>query len=166
MVFYKQVLSKTGFDRYKTIDVQYKGQVVVAKEAGNVKVDEEQLRKNVEKLLQQSAEAENDTVIKAMPVTGRYELNADSATSDFYKPDDNDDKKLTNPNPVKTISVPTPKPVKDKTVTVRKDTDKKTDKSKTTAKDNKPKPKPVEKKKEPKAVMTKKPVEDANGGYN
>jgi hypothetical protein len=33
-------------------------------------------------------------------------------------------------------------------------------------KDNKPKPKPPEKKKEPKAVMTKKPVEDVNGGYN
>ncbi len=166
MVFYKQVLSKTGFDKYKTIDVQYKGQVVVAKQAGDVKVDAVQLRKNVEKLLRQSIEAENDTVIKAMPITGRYQLDVDSATNDFNTPDDNSDKRLTNPNPVKTISVPTPKPIKDKTVTVRKDADKKTDKPKTTVKDNKPKPKPAEKKKEPKAVMTKKPVEDANGGYN
>lgn len=150
MVFYKQVLSKTGFDKYKTIDVQYKGQVVVAKEAGNVKVDAEQLRKNVEKLLHQAAEAENDTVIKVMPVTGRYELKADSATTDFNRPDNKDDEKLTNPNPVKTISVPMAKPAEGKSSTARKEN----------------KPKPTEKKKEPKAVMPKKPVEDANGGYN
>ena len=166
MVFYRQVLSKTGFDKYKMIDVQYKGQVVVAKQVGDVKVDVVQLRKNVEKLLRQSIEAENDTVIKAMPITGRYQLDTDSATNNFNTPDDNSNTRLTNPNPLKTISVPTPKPVKDKTVIVRNDADKKSDKPKTTVKDNKPKPKPVEKKKEPKAVMTKKPVEDANGGYN
>lgn len=45
MVFYKQVLSKTGFDKYKVIDVQYKGQVVASKYAGNAKVDSVQLRK-------------------------------------------------------------------------------------------------------------------------
>ncbi len=171
MVFYRQVLSKTGFDKYKMIDVQYKGQVVVAKQVGDVKVDVVQLRKNVEKLLQQSIEAENDTVIKAMPVTGRYQLDVDSATNDFNTPDDNSDKRLTNPNPVKTISVPIPKPVKDKPVTIRKDAKpfdklRVTVKPKTTANDNKLKPKPAEKKKEPKAVMTKKPVEDVNGGYN
>lgn len=31
-VFYSRVLSKTGFDRYKIIDVQYKGQVVGSRE--------------------------------------------------------------------------------------------------------------------------------------
>jgi cell division protein FtsQ len=150
MVFYKQVLSKTGFDKYKIIDVQYKGQVVASKQAGDVKVDGEQLRRNVEKLLRQSIEAENDTIIKAMPVTGRYELDADSTTNDFNRPDDNNDNRLTNPNPVKTISVPVSKPAEGKKQTVPKEN----------------KPKTTEKKKEPKAVMPKKPVEDANGGYN
>jgi cell division protein FtsQ len=77
MVFYKQVLSKTGFDRYKLIDVQYKGQVVASKYAGNAKVDSIQLKRNVEKLLRHSMEAENDTVIRSMAPL--VKLEADSA---------------------------------------------------------------------------------------
>jgi cell division protein FtsQ len=50
--FYKQVLSRTGLDKYKTIDVRFKGQVIGAK-SENPKVDSVQLRKNVESLLQQ-----------------------------------------------------------------------------------------------------------------
>lgn len=57
-IFYQQVLSKTSFDRYKIIDVQYKGQVVVSRSQGNQKVDSIQLRRNVEMLLKQSIEAE------------------------------------------------------------------------------------------------------------
>ena len=177
MVFYKQVLSKTGFDKYKSIDVQYKGQVVVSKQAGNVKVDSVQLRRNVEKLLKQAIDAENDTTVKAMPDMGRYMLEIDSASNEaFNTPDDNSDKKITNPNAVKTTSNPiskpvTTKPVTTKPATVKKDTDKKTEKPTTTtkpaAKDNKPKPKTPEKKKEAKAVMPKKPaVESEYGGYN
>jgi cell division protein FtsQ len=56
-IFYKKVLSKTGFDRYKSIDVRYTGQVVAAK-SENPKVDGEQLRKNVAKLLEQMKEVE------------------------------------------------------------------------------------------------------------
>jgi len=56
-VFYKQVLSKTGFDKYKTIDVRFDGQVVGAK-SENPRVDSVQLRKNVEKLLKQIKEME------------------------------------------------------------------------------------------------------------
>ena len=163
MVFYKQVLSKTGFDKYKVIDVQYKGQVVVSRQVGDVKVDFVQLRRNVEKLLRQSIEAENDTTVKALPV-GRYELDVDSTTADdFNTPDDNNDKGLTNPNPVKTISVPAPTPAKEKIIRAGKEIEKKTDKLKP-VKENKPKP--AAKKKEPKAVMPKKSAGDENGGYN
>jgi len=56
-IFYKQVLSKTGFDKYKTIDVRFNGQVVAAK-SENPKVDSVQVRKNVEKLLKQIKEME------------------------------------------------------------------------------------------------------------
>lgn len=56
-VFYKQVLSKSGFDKYKTIDVRFNGQVIGAK-SENPKVDSVQLRKNVEKLLKQIKEME------------------------------------------------------------------------------------------------------------
>ena len=39
MLFYKQVASKTGFDKYKVINVRYKGQVVASRYADNTKVD-------------------------------------------------------------------------------------------------------------------------------
>ncbi len=76
--FYTQILSKTGFDRYKTIDVQYKGQVVASRSEGNPKVDSIQLRRNVERLLKLSQQAEKDTVIKAPPI---IKLEADSAVA-------------------------------------------------------------------------------------
>lgn len=150
LLFYKQVLSKTGFDKYKVIDVQYKGQVVVSKYAGDAKIDSVQLRRNVEKLLRQSVEAENDTVIRAMPPL--VKLEADSASAPDPALQDNNQinpKSNDSPNPVKSF--------------VSKTGQKKTDNPKPVKND---KPKPPEKKKEPKAVMPKKPVEDANGGYN
>jgi len=60
MIFYKQVLSKTGFDKYKVIDVQYKGQVVASRYAGDAKIDSVQLRKNVEKLRRYWMEEDDD----------------------------------------------------------------------------------------------------------
>jgi cell division protein FtsQ len=77
MVFYRQVLSKTGFDRYKLIDVQYKGQVVASRYSGDPRVDSVQLRKNVEKLLKYSMDAATDTVVRVAPV---IKLEKDSAT--------------------------------------------------------------------------------------
>jgi len=53
MLFYDQVLKRTGFDKYQKIDVQYEGQIVGVK--GNyTKIDSIQLRKNIENLLRDS----------------------------------------------------------------------------------------------------------------
>lgn len=159
MVFYKQVLSKTGFDKYKVIDVQYEGQVVTSKYAGDAKVDAEQLRKNVEKLMRLSIEAENDTVIKALPPTMKLETDSASAPDPSLK----DAKeiipeKINNPNPLKSSLSNKEDKKKDKPEPA------KTEKTKT-VKENKPKP--VEEKRVPKAVMPKiEMVEDENGGYN
>lgn len=149
MVFYKQVLSKTGFDKYKIIDVQYAGQVVVSRYAANAKIDSIQLRRNVEKLLQQSREAENDTVVRVLPVVERTLAN-----------DDADSISLKEPNHVivkekeKSVAPAITKPVTAKKPEIKT--------LKPTVKENKPDA--VEKK--PKAVMPKKPVEDPDGGYN
>lgn len=59
--FYKQVLSRTGFDKYKMIDVRFAGQVIGGK-SESPKVDSVQLRKNVEELLQQIKRVEADTL--------------------------------------------------------------------------------------------------------
>lgn len=58
-VFYKEVLSKSGFDKYNTIDVQFAGQVIGSKEKP-AKVDSAQLELNIEKLLQEARQATND----------------------------------------------------------------------------------------------------------
>lgn len=151
MVFYKQVLSKTGFDKYKVIDVQYKGQVVASRYAGDAKIDSVQLRKNVEKLLRQSMEVQSDTVtINLRPI---IKLEADSAAAPDPALKDNieSNSEQTNPNPLKSSSSGKPAERNDPKPPVKND-----------------KPKPAAKKPAPKAVMPKRPVAVAedNGGYN
>lgn len=65
--FYKEVLSKTGFARYKTIDVRFAGQVVAAR-SENPKVDQAQLKRNVDALLRQIKEAEKAADAEAAQV--------------------------------------------------------------------------------------------------
>lgn len=89
-VFYKNVMSKTGFDKYKTINVQYAGQVVGVKDNGS-KVDSLQLRRNVEKLLQQARELEFDET--TAPTTTTTAINNEAS----------------NPNPLKLSDAGTPK---------------------------------------------------------
>lgn len=50
-VFYKQVLSKVGFNKYAVLDVQYQGQVVAVKKEGVSPVDSIQLQRNIEDLM-------------------------------------------------------------------------------------------------------------------
>jgi cell division protein FtsQ len=66
-IFYQQVLSKTGMNKYKLIDVQYKDQVVASR-TGGPHVDSLLLKHNVDDLIRASKNAENDTVIKRMPI--------------------------------------------------------------------------------------------------
>jgi cell division protein FtsQ len=50
-VFYKQVMSKVGFNKYAALDVEYKGQVVAIKKEPTSPVDSIQLKKNIEELM-------------------------------------------------------------------------------------------------------------------
>ncbi|MBL7723141.1 MAG: hypothetical protein JNK27_03285 [Chitinophagaceae bacterium] len=159
MIFYIQVLSKTGFDKYKIIDVQYAGQVVASRYAGNAKIDSVQLRRNVDRLLQQSREAESDTVIKVLPVI--QELLTDDDNSNAFieeaktisvKPEN----KPADPNPSKSSSVSKPVEKKDAKPVEKKEEKKKPVKANKSG--------PPDKK--PKAVMPPKIMEDSNGGYN
>ena len=64
-IFYQQVMSKTGFNRYNFVDVRYDGQVIGAREKIS-KIDSVQLRKNVEKLLKEARDMQQDTVAAAL----------------------------------------------------------------------------------------------------
>jgi cell division protein FtsQ len=160
-VFYKQVLSKTGFDKYRSIDVQYTGQIIASRQSANVKIDSVQLRRNVEKLLRESMEAQADTVADEKMIIGKSLVETDpttASTTDLKVTADKSSlpagqagKKVPNPNPVKTMSVSKPvKPEKLKVI------DSKTGGKKENEPGNK----------KPKAVMPKKVTEDNNGGYN
>lgn len=173
MVFYKQVLSKTGMDRYKLIDVQYKGQVVASRYAGDPKVDSIQLRKNVEQLLKQSMEAANDTVVRALPQIVQLEKDsADDTNTSLPENEVVNPEQQVNPNPRLDENIPAvrqpadggqaAKPVDSKKQEGSKEKPKKTD---TNKKEEQKKPKAVMPQK-PKAVMPPKPAEDENGGYN
>ncbi|MCF3111629.1 hypothetical protein LL912_22775 [Niabella sp. CC-SYL272] len=78
-LFYDQVLKRTGFDKYKRINVQYNGQVVGIK-GDYSKLDSLQLRKNIEELLQQSRKA-NDLIEVAQVVPGAQLAVSDTAMS-------------------------------------------------------------------------------------
>lgn len=106
MVFYQQVLSKVGFEKYKLIDVQYRGQVVASRFIGDPKIDSVLLRKNVERLLQLSWEAATDSAIRILPVTTK--LEPDSAIAP--------DPSLVDKPEVKAKEVEVEKPVKPKPV--------------------------------------------------
>jgi cell division protein FtsQ len=62
-LFYKQVIAKTGFDKYAAIDVQYNGQVVGIHHGETSAVDSAQLQKNIEELLAGSNRFENDSAV-------------------------------------------------------------------------------------------------------
>jgi len=156
MIFYKQVLSKTGFDKYKIIDVQYKGQVVVSKSALDRKVDAEQLKKNVEKLLRQSEEAEKETTSNVMPAIIKLEkdstLSDDPALEELKR---TNPEKNSNPNPLKSSS----SKEEENLPAVKAG---KTEKPKPVEKNENSKPE----KKKPKAVMPPKVTVEQDHGYN
>lgn len=77
-LFYDQVLKRKGFDKYKTIDVQYNGQVVGVKE-NYTKIDSIQLRKNIESLLEQSRMA--NELISETPNIGLSNYIMDTAVA-------------------------------------------------------------------------------------
>lgn len=89
MVFYKQVLSQAGFNKYRLIDVRYKGQVVVSKTSGGNAIDSVQLRKNVEMLLRQSGDAGRDTMMRLQPLVKLAADSADAVTPDLPKETEN-----------------------------------------------------------------------------
>jgi cell division protein FtsQ len=63
MLFYKQVLRKTGFDTYKVIDIQYAGQVIGVKTSSTAVIDSIQLQKNIQALIEKTRErALNDSL--------------------------------------------------------------------------------------------------------
>ena len=54
-MFYKEVMSKVGFDKYAALDVEFNGQVVAIKKEPTSPVDSIQLKKNIEELVNRAS---------------------------------------------------------------------------------------------------------------
>ncbi len=62
LVFYKQVLSQTGFEKYTGINLAYANQVIAIRKQGLIsKADSIQARKNVMEMIRMAREMETDT---------------------------------------------------------------------------------------------------------
>ena len=110
--FYKQVLSKTGFDKYPVLDVEFDGQVIGVKEKTTNKIDSIQLRRNVEKLLQQSRAAQYDSIGAINPPRNYTPTVNDSTTvEENNKTTTTPDMNTKKPVPVKTTNPTKPKAV-------------------------------------------------------
>jgi cell division protein FtsQ len=64
-VFYKQVSSSFGWNKYAIIDVQYNNQVVATKRgfAGNAKMDSAHIKALVKEMMENNRQAMNDTLL-------------------------------------------------------------------------------------------------------
>ena len=72
-VFYQQVMSKSGFNRYNIVDVQFDGQVIGTKDKIS-KVDSVQLRKNIDKLLKEAKDMQQDTITTVASIDNETNL--------------------------------------------------------------------------------------------
>ena len=94
-VFYKEILAKSGFDKYPIIDVQYAGQVVATRNGAAKKmIDTSQLRLNVQRLLQKAKQMKNETEEETKTKIEKPNIIEDSATAPFNDRPDGEEKKL------------------------------------------------------------------------
>lgn len=96
-VFYKEILTKTGFDKYSILDIRFKGQVIGVK-GNSSSVDSIQLKKNIEELIKQT---------QAEASAAAVDMNKQPADSTNTNPPNR-----TNPNPEKDPKNPDPNAVK------------------------------------------------------
>ena len=62
-IFYKEVMAKTGFEKYCKVDVQFSGQVVATKKGTNAtRIDATQAVRNIEQLIKSAQKLELDTI--------------------------------------------------------------------------------------------------------
>jgi cell division protein FtsQ len=122
LLFYQQVLSKTGFDKYKAIDLQYDGQIIGVQKGLMSRIDSLQLKKNIEILMKESQAALADSLLhesstannniektstsrpetKPIVISGKMS----SAVKTKSNPKIETTKPYANPNAVKTKSKP------------------------------------------------------------
>ena len=127
-IFYKQVMSKVGFNKYKVVDVEFDGQVVAENKGTSSAVDSIQLQKNIEELFRKNdlqhldeagqTEAENTAVHNAVgkpdSAAANIQVVQASPVVQHQESEANNAAKISKPlkKPIISKSKERPKPVK------------------------------------------------------
>ena len=122
MIFYKQVLSQIGFDVYSTVDVQYAGQVIGTKRGTEkFNADTAMFRQNAALLIKQNQQMQNEAEVNGGNDFNTSDLNSAKTEKPALKTNKTSLRATsthsTNPNNVKTVSLPktnVKKPVENK----------------------------------------------------
>lgn len=97
LVFYKQVISQTGFDKYTGLDLSYTDQIIATRKQGLIsKADSIQARKNVMEMIRLAEKMEKDTATaREIKPLEKNNLNEQNLRS-YDLPEENDDKSETD----------------------------------------------------------------------
>jgi cell division protein FtsQ len=111
-VFYKEVMSKTGFHKYRVLDVQFDGQLVAMHNVPLSKIDSIQLQKNIAALIAEARQQISDSISVAVKEEEKQmKMNYSSVKGRPSTTTNNIKVVKKNPNTVKTI-LKEKKPVK------------------------------------------------------
>ena len=111
-VFYKQVMSKVGFDKYGALDLEFNGQVVAVKKDTASFVDSVQLQKNIQELMNRAnMQNINEDMLPAATIATRTDSTVSTAAQN------NSVSTKTDPTPVTVLNSPIQNTAKKKTET-------------------------------------------------
>ncbi|PWT71416.1 MAG: hypothetical protein C5B59_18170 [Bacteroidetes bacterium] len=99
LIFYREVLAKTGFDKYSVINIEYNGQVIGTRRGSNVsKSDSVQAMKNILQLIKSAQQLQVDTVRKEVkPLEQNVETEQTLTGYDIVADDDDSAQKAKGP---------------------------------------------------------------------
>ncbi len=101
-VFYKDVLSKTGFDKYAKINVEYAGQVIGTRRGSNIsRSDSLQAIKNILQLIKSANQLQADTVRQNIKPLEQNTLTEQTLTNYDMVADDEDSAAMKKTEPKK-----------------------------------------------------------------
>lgn len=62
-IFYRQVLSHKGFDKYNRLNIQYEKQVIGTRKVAMTRIDSVQALKNIQKMIEESKRIMEDSLM-------------------------------------------------------------------------------------------------------
>jgi cell division protein FtsQ len=92
-IFYKEVLSRSGFDEYSRVDVQYAGQVIGTKKGSEgMRIDSAQGMRNIQQLIRSAQQLQQDTLHQQSRPLERNTVTEQTLTGHDLIPETNNDK--------------------------------------------------------------------------